>query len=371
MKQIWEFLSGHKHAIIWTACYITIMWCILQFLFNFDMFSVQNWIRVSNARLHGFGGFVFGILTLAALPLYAATTMIILRTKKPLITIPVPVINKKTENTTEPDTIKENLIEQPTLQMPQKKLPPELNHQFMKLRQSTVDISQFKQSAIKSDDVSEKTSTLSENPQDALPQQPQLVPVMVQNPQPAPTQNVLIHDTPSENEEKKFINTGDGKLPLPDEFEFADDTADKAPMFSDINFDTMPTFTDVKFDDDNDDDTDTDDIPISAAEQQLIQYLSEKNITLENIENSVVITDKFAIAIHDDDDFWIADEPNWFAQGKQKTSPVSELLNVARSNNKKPIFWLNENNIMDLENKISEWTQSGVTVITDLDQISE
>ena len=96
MKRISEILSTHRHAIIWTACYIMVMWTILYFLFRFNMFSGHMWNRLFHAQLHGFAGFVFGILILAALPLYIASTALIVRTKKPLITIPKNPLTKLT-----------------------------------------------------------------------------------------------------------------------------------------------------------------------------------------------------------------------------------------------------------------------------------
>jgi hypothetical protein len=109
-------------------------------------------------------------------------------------------------------------------------------------------------------------------------------------------------------------------LPLPDDFDF--DTAD-APA--------APMFRDIKFDDDDDD-----------------------NFRIEN--------DKI-IAVHDDSDFWIADGDEWFANGKQKPSPIKELLRLAAEKNLKPVLELRARNIMDIDDKIKEWEKLGVEVI--------
>ena len=90
MKKILELLQKNKYALIWTVCYIFIVWAILKWMFNFSIFSATQWHILFHAQLRGFPGFVFGILILAAIPMYIATTNIILRTKKPLFKIPLP-----------------------------------------------------------------------------------------------------------------------------------------------------------------------------------------------------------------------------------------------------------------------------------------
>lgn len=371
MKHIWEILTKHKHAIIWTACYITIMWCILQFLFNFDMFSVQQWIRVSHAHLHGFGGFVFGILTLAALPLYVATTTIIWRNQAPLITIPTPKLNKNAVANESVSSDTQTVVQKTERTLPAN-LPPELSHQFIKLRKSSVNLEQFSQYTEKNSQVvvsTDPSPTQQKTPEVAVQPVPQPVPVMANVAIPSQATTQPQQNAQQSAPSKSFIDPENKTLPLPDEFDFADDATD-SQTFADINFGDMPKFTDIDFDNNNDADNDADD-SIGAAEQQLVQYLCDKNITLQSVEESVIITDKFAIAIHDDPDFWIADEPDWFAQGKQKKSPITELQTIATSNNKKPIFWLAQTNIMDLENKTAQWEQDGIIVITDLNQIPE
>ena len=49
------------------------------------------------------------------------------------------------------------------------------------------------------------------------------------------------------------------------------------------------------------------------------------------------------------EDFWIADEIDWFAPGKQKPSPIVELFTAARDNGVRPILYLAAKNVMDLE----------------------
>ena len=89
MKKILDFFNTNKYCIIWTLCYFFIVWAIMLWMFNFDIFSSTQWHILAHAKLRGFPGFVFGIMILAALPLYVATTILIYRNKKPLITIPL------------------------------------------------------------------------------------------------------------------------------------------------------------------------------------------------------------------------------------------------------------------------------------------
>ena len=90
MNKVLDFIKKNKYAFIWTICYVLVMWTVLKYMFNFDMFSGTQWNILFHAQLRGFPGFVFGILILAAIPLYIATTMVIYRTKKPLFTIKLP-----------------------------------------------------------------------------------------------------------------------------------------------------------------------------------------------------------------------------------------------------------------------------------------
>lgn len=76
-----------------------------------------------------------------------------------------------------------------------------------------------------------------------------------------------------------------------------------------------------------------------------------------------------AIALHDDSDFWIADDDNWFAAGKQKSSPIAEAIAIAQHHNISPAIYLAEKNIMDLDAKTAEWEKNGVRVVKKLSDI--
>ncbi|MDE6478116.1 MAG: hypothetical protein K2L94_02600, partial [Alphaproteobacteria bacterium] len=131
MKQLTEFFHTHRYVITWTMCYIAMMWAILFFLFDFHLFSGAHWHRLMHAHLRGFPGFVFGILMLAALPLYAATTTLIVRTGKPLFTITRPSWLPKWPTGKKPVTpAPAAAAEPPREKAPQKPLPADLPNEL-------------------------------------------------------------------------------------------------------------------------------------------------------------------------------------------------------------------------------------------------
>ena len=150
------------------------------------------------------------------------------------------------------------------------------------------------------------------------------------------------------------------EIPLPSDFDIdiepeaenyidTDFSQMKVPTFSDINFDSVPTAPDTT--------------------NELTQYLDNKSIEYK-IEDDLIITDKHTIASHTDSDFWICDDDNWFATGKQCPSPIPKLLKIASENKTKPIMYLGATNIMDLDTIRQKWESMGITVITSPDEIN-
>ena len=318
MKRVLDFFNRHRHVLVWTACYVAIMWAILQFLFNFDMFSAENWHRLFHAHLRGFPGFVFGILILAMVPMYIASTVIVCRRSAPLFKIslpkwlqPVPA----TDTTPQPQKSESappepQISEQPANELP-RNLPSELRIPFIQARNNLTR---------------PMTSSLnSSHPQDT--QHPQ-------SPTPAPQ---------SANE-----------LPLPDDFDIigSDNTT---PTFT-------PMFQDLDFDPDTINDTITN-TPAPSTNTDITEYLDAHNRPYV-VENGIIITDTDAIAIHDDTDFWIADDETWFAAGRQKPSPADTVLALAAAHNVRPVLYLAETNILDLDARCAHWRDRGITVIT-------
>ncbi len=317
----------NKHAIIWTVGYIFISWAILYFLFNFNIFNTNQWHHLMNARLHGFAGFVFGILILSALPLYIATTILIIRKNNPLITIPIPKItlpglskNKGNENTPEPQPeLSEPATVQKNPELPSE-LPRELHSAFLRARENAILFQRPGQT----------TSNTNEANNEAIP-------IMEALPLPSDF-DISFDDTPG----------------------FIDDTNASIPTFTDINFDDTPNTPTFE--------PDTQDTNNDIYDSKLVQHLLQNNITFD-IDQDIVLTPKYAIAIHEDNDFWATDDTNWFASGKVRPSPINAVKNCAPAHNLRPAIYLGATNILDIDELISDWESDGITVITDLNKI--
>ena len=320
MTKILEFIKSHKYAIIWTLCYLAITWAILYFMFDFSIFNRAQWRHLANAQLRGFPGFVFGILVLAALPLYVATTILIVRTKQPLITIPLPKIKipefLKASPAPAPETVPES--ETPTLgpdevdtpvELPDD-MPAELRFAFIRARNNIGRI---------------QTSAFNAVPSQLSSNQPYTPEVIAD------------------------------ALPLPTDFDIDTPTPDVDT--------TIPTFTEINFDDEI---IDTPTTPNDNTE--LIQHLTQNNTKFSTDEN-IVITDTHVIITHADSDFWVTDTDNWFATGRTCPSPIIAVQNAAEKYNRIPAIYLASMNIMNIDKLIPQWQSAGITVITDLSEI--
>ena len=319
MKKILEFLKNNTIIVKWTIWYFFIIWLITKYIFKFDMFSAQYWWKFFHATLHGFGGLVFGFLIYAMIPLYIATTIITWH-KKELI-IPVPFENtisnilsklfwKKTvepQPEAEPAPEEQKQDEIPQPEYPSD-LPPELRVPFMRAKNNLP-----------------LTGAISVYNQQTIKKEPEAK-----------------------------ANSAQSDIPIPMDFDISDS------INEDIN-DSVPTFTDIDFD-----------TPI-ATEQELenntTKYLTEKNIEYETYHDFVA-TEKFVIYEHNDEDFWIMDGDSWFATGKQKDSPIPELIELAKQNDLRPVLYLHSKNIMNIDSVIENFESLGITVIKDLDELN-
>ena len=322
MSKIIDFFKKCKVPFFWTIGYIFVLWAVLHILFNFELFSRINWIRISHAHLRGLGGFTFSLIILTAVPLYIATTTIVIRTQKPLLALPMPKIIAKileklfpkqmTAPTTEPEKT-ESASPQPTMPIEQSKYPAEM--------QAAVTRARVHPDRITTPICSVCSVTPNVYPAD-----------------PAPTAPTF----PDDN------------MPLPPDFDTDDvDTAPTIPH--------APVFQDINFDDDFD--------TPSTPDNIVTKHLRDNNIEFNVIPNDIILTNKHAIVIHDDNDFWIMDDPTWFAAGKTRESPILGLLETAKQHNVQPVLFLNTTNIMNLNTKRPEWESKGITVITDLGEL--
>ncbi len=322
MSKLIDFFKKCKVPLLWTIGYVFVLWVVLHILFNFELFSARDWIRISHAHLRGLGGFTFSLIILAAIPLYIATTIIVIRTQKPLLALPMPKIVAKIleklfpKQMTEPEknTEKtESITHQPTIPIEQSTYPAEM--------QGAVTRARVHPNRINTPICSACSVNPNVYPADAAPTAPTFP---------------------------------DDDMPLPPDFDTDDvDTAPTmphAPVFQDINFD---------------DDFDTPNTPDNVV----TKHLHDNNVEFNILPNDIILTDKNAIAIHDDNDFWIMDDPTWFAAGKTRESPILGLLDAAQQHNVRPILFLNTTNIMNLDAKRTEWESKGITVITDLGEL--
>ena len=325
MSVITNFIKKCKLPILWTIGYIFITWIILHVLFNFELFSANNWIRVSHAHLRGLGGFTFCLIIFALIPLYIATMSIIIRTQQPLLALPMPKFVAKIMEKIFPKKIddskndSDNTTEtnQPTNQEIDN-FPSEMRGAFIRARTRPTRIN------------APICSVCSVTP------------------------NVYPNDNSTPVQP---CNTDD--MPLPPDFDIDENTfsmspeSHSTPVFQDIDLYNNDSFT-------------NNDIP---SDNPVIEYLRKNNREFSVSDNDIIITDNAAIAVHTDSDFWIMDEPTWFASGKTRESPINTLREIAAKNNIQAILYLGETNIMNFKDKCNEWESAGIHVITKLQDL--
>lgn len=318
MKKILDFLKTNMLIVKWTIGYFFVLWFILKFIFNFDMFSAHYWWKFFHATLHGFGGLVFGALVYAALPIYIATVLTIYRKKEPIIQIPllnkisdfiVSLFPKKAEPIIEKEEQEEKIEEKPTNEYPDD-LPSELRVPFMRAKNHM--------SLNGAISVYNKHKTSVPNPQ-----------------------------TP-----EQIMNESNNNIPLPTDFDISD-------TLETNNNDFIPTFTDINFDEP----------VVEKLENNTTKYFESKNIEYETYKNFVA-TEKYLIYEHNDGDFWIMDEDSWFAVGKQMDNPTHELINIAKQNGLIPVLYLQSQNIMDIESATEQFENDGIRVIKSLEELN-
>lgn len=349
-KRIKDFYSSNKYAVWWTAGYVAACWAIMHYMFNFNIFSATRWNQLWHAHLYGFAGFVFGILILAMIPLYIATTIVVARTRAPLfnfkLTIPewiktffknafIQTPMDEPEVAPAPESISESISEPvcepvadattPEPQSPTpapETIPAEMRVAYARARDN---IARAQTSAF---DLGHMTA-------------------------PKAQVATIPDDEPSTSE----------SMPIPTDF----DIADTENVIGDT-----PIFTDIDFDDD--DETNDEGLPANDIQtpgdtnEAVIKYLTNASIPFEIIDD-IVVTNKFAIASHTDSDFWVADTESWFAAGKIRKSPIASIQSIAAARNLEPVLYLGADNIMDIDELRTEWKSAGIRVISDLDEL--
>ena len=314
MKKVLGFLKTNFIIAKWTFWYLLAVWAILWYIFRFDMFSRVYWWKFFHAHLRGFVGFVFGAFVYAIIPIYLATVSVVYHTKEPIIKIPLIdkvctyIKSKFAKNTPEPITSEETPTEEkaPEFEYPEN-MPNEMRPQYKRLKEHMA-INGFKGQA--------------------TPYQP------LQK-----TNEPVVPESEAE------------PFPIPTDFDIGN-------MVSNTNNDdNIPTFTEINFDE-----------PAKPSEpsepdNKMIKYLQDNNIEFETY-NDFIVTGKYLIYVHSDPDFWIFDEDNWFAAGKQINSPIPVMQEMTKDGQLKPVIYLESTNIMDFEGTVEMLQNHGITVIT-------
>lgn len=337
-----NFYKSNKYAVLWTAGYFIITWAIMKYMFDFNIFSSLRWHQLAHAHLHGFAGFVFGILILAAVPMYVATTTVIARTKAPLFSIKIPECIKKFFQVAFTQT---PMVDTPEFPTPQSE-------------QTTVEVAP-------ADTTQEPTTEPAKKKiPDSVPSEMRIAYMRArEHISRTPTSAFgLGNITNATQKPQNFEPTAEDtniEMPIPSDFDIedADDMIDSVPQFTDISFDD---------DDGNDEQIEINDINNeSDTTAPVAEYMKSQSVPY-TIENDVVITDKFAIVAHTDPEFWVADAENWFAAGKTRKSPIESVKNVASIHNLEPVLYLGADNIMDIDELRTTWEKDGIRIITDL-----
>lgn len=340
-----------------------VVWAVLRGLFNFNLFSWADLVRLAHVELHGFAGFVFGILILAAVPLYIATTVLTVRKGETPVKLPMPncftLPAKKTEVAPKP-----LVVEQESLPELSHAVPPEMRESFLRAHRNYG----VRQRSV----FNRMPMSGGENVSPA--------PVVASN---APTNDfVPIMDTRTDNTVASAIapnavasdvNTGtdasDTLFPIPEDFDVP--ATNSEPQFSDV-----PVFSEINFGDDGDDDAEDSEPadnneksrPTTNTMEQICELVKGSGLNAK-ADGDLVVSDAAVIALHDDADFWVADELDWFASGKQKPSPIVALLDACKDTDKKPVLFLAECNIMDFEKLAPKWRAKGIAVVQSRDDL--
>jgi hypothetical protein len=309
MKKILEFLKSNFIIAKWTFWYFLVVWAVLWYIFRFDMFSRAYWWKFFHAHLHGFVGFVFGALVYSIIPIYIATTSVVYRTKKPVITI--PVIDKISEYIKskfakpEPEPVAEPEETPVPENKPDFEYPADMPREMHALFKRT----------------KERMALLGKTG-----------PATIYQPKQSDA-------TPDEPENKSF--------PIPTDFDIDDSSNEETD-------DNIPTFKEINFDE-----------PAKPAEPDntMIKYLHDNNIDFD-FYNDFIITNKYLIYVHNDPDFWIMDDDNWFAAGKQIKSPVATMLEMIKDEPITPVIYFESTNILDFDGTVETLRNHGITVIT-------
>lgn len=333
MAKLSDFLKTNKILVNWTVWYFVCLWAILEFIFDFNMLSKNCWVKFFNETLQGFWGLVFAVIIYGAILIYIASAMIIYRKNKPVMEIPVPNSIKnissnisKIFSETKPDTKSDSDKKTETKSDTNddgypRNLPPELYIPYTRAKNHIT------------------TNTAVSN----FNKQPD------ENPTPAPETQQTQPETES--------------FPIPTDFDISESLPENAPTQND---NSIPIFKDLDFD--TPIEQTKPDTTQNNTKNTVIKYCEQNGLEYEILDDFVMMK-KYLIYTHDDEDFWIMDDDNWFASGKQKKSPVNKLIDLSEQYTVSPVIYLETKNILDIEHVITGLEKRGIRVIMDLSEL--
>ncbi|MCL2330924.1 MAG: hypothetical protein FWC61_00045 [Proteobacteria bacterium] len=346
LKEIWTSL---KLCAVWAAEYFAGAWLLFWFIFRFDITSGADWASLPGAHLHGFPGLAFGVILIAALPIFIATTLMIWRSGKPLLESPWGKKKKPEEKAAAPTEAQEV---QETIVLPDN-LPAELRAPYISMKRgglAAVALNKFIPPATHADDQFAGSAPLDPGSGGIVARDAAAIsamPLPADFDEPAPSTTPVFKEisfgnsnASSRGAAPRAANPGPGGVG-----ESASNPVDQAP----------------------------DNAPAAHSRNDTGARLSEFGFATK-ADGEIVIATKqaelrLAIATHNEPDFWIADADDWFAPGKQKPSPIPNLLETAARYKATPVLYLSETNIMNLDSLVKEWQSGGIRVIRDLGEL--
>lgn len=347
VANIKNFFQKWRLAIAWTVGYVALMWAILRGLFNFNMLSLAHWEKLSHVELHGFPGFVFAILLLAAIPLYIATVALTVRKNEVPVKIPVPKCFVKPPKP-EPKPPIPVVTPGEVLEDLPAGVPAEMREIYARAH---------KNKSVRQMSVFNRPSKFDDSPV-ATTVKTETTPGPMMTPPPSvPMASVPAVQTQDSTEP---VSDMESDFPIPADFDVQVQKDFDVPVFSDIKFD----------DDDEEDDKESEKTEkTEKAEYASIQDIISGAGHSSEVVGNLIVVNNCAVAVHADDDFWVADELDWFASGRQKPSPIAELNNIATEKGLKPILYLGQTNIMDFDKVSEQWRAEGIQIVTSTDEL--
>ena len=330
-------------AVAWTGIYVFVMWAILRGLFNFNMFSVAHLTKLLHLQLHGFAGAVFGILVLAAVPLYVATTVLTVRNKEMPVKLPLPKCLTETAPAPKPEPVVPVVTARETLPPVRAGVPMEMRETFMRAQKNygARQMSVFNRQNVPGPDTAMPVAPVGAAGSVEPAREPIAEPVGA-----AKSEDVAAY----------------GAMPIPTDFDM-DASADTADV---------PVFADINFDDDNDGASSDGGVPADESPvEKVCAWLRAAGVDANVAGGDLIVANGYAIAVHDDDDFWVPDEIDWFAAGKQRPSPIVALRRAREERGLKPILYLGTDSIMDLDKNSAEWTSDGIKIVQGREELVE